>query len=76
MTETSETQGRLPKSYVVICRAADSDRGEIDVCVELDGDFEEGGRYERDEYLSALDEARDLAFQHGVQIIDEIARPR
>lgn len=70
---TTRKQGR----EVSITRAADSDRGEIDVLAfswDADDDFyEEGGRYERSEYHAARAEADELSVRHGgLPVTDEV----
>lgn len=78
----NQTTGRwneaIPRSIpnrpmVSITRAADSDRGEIDVyATDTKGRDHEGSRFEREELKDAQNQASYLAERHGVEVYDEV----
>lgn len=72
----SPQQTQKKGRYVLVSRAVDSDRGEIDVNAfswDAGDDFYvEGGRYERSEYRSARAEAEQIAAEHDIPLTDEV----
>lgn len=76
MGRKNEAVGGTPvRPGVSITRAADSDRGEIDVNgTDMTDGWHEGGRYEREEWASAYDEADGMAKRLGVELVDEVGQ--